>query len=80
MQSIHDETPAHNVRISRDFWLGATEVTQGQWLKMMGTRPGPNALWRRADRQRFIPELNAREKTKVYRLPSEAKAMYQKDQ
>jgi len=89
VQSIQDETPAHKVRISRDFWLGATEVTQGQWLKLMGTRPGPAALWRRKDwqrlpvvsiswndAQRFIRKLNAQEKTKAYRLPSEAEWEY----
>jgi len=89
VQSIRDETPAHKVRISRDFWLGATEVTQGQWLKLMGTRPGPSAYWRRADwqrllvvsvswndAQRFIKRLNAQEKTQVYRLPSEAEWEY----
>ena len=75
VQSIQDETPAHPVRISRDFWLGATEVTQAQWLKLMSTRPGPAALWRRSDWQRlpvvsiswndaqhFIRKLNAQEK------------------
>jgi formylglycine-generating enzyme required for sulfatase activity len=27
------------VRLSKGFWLGETEVTQGQWLKLMGTSP-----------------------------------------
>lgn len=89
VQRIQDETPPHTVRISRDFWLGATEVTQGQWLRLMGSRPGPAALWRRADwqrlpvvsvswndAQRFIQKLNAKEKTKAYRLPSEAEWEY----
>ena len=89
VQRIQDETPPHTVRISRDFWLGATEVTQGQWLRLMGNRPGPAALWRRADwqrlpvvsvswndAQRFIQKLNAKEKTKAYRLPSEAEWEY----
>lgn len=89
VQSIRDETPAHPVRISRDFWLGATEVTQAQWLQLMGTRPGPAALWRRGDWQRlpvvsiswhdarrFIAKLNAQEKTRAYRLPTEAEWEY----
>ena len=89
LQSIQDETPPHQARISHDFWLGATEVTQGQWLKLMGTRPGPDALWSRTnwqqlpvvsitwnDAQRFIKKLNAKEKTKVYRLPTEAEWEY----
>ena len=88
-QIIQDETPPHSVRISRDFWLGATEVTQDQWLRLMGTRPGPESLWRGADwqrlpvvsiswhdAQRFIKKLNATEKTSVYRLPTEAEWEY----
>jgi formylglycine-generating enzyme required for sulfatase activity len=31
----HDETQ-HRVQITRGFWLGETEVTQGQWTKVMG--------------------------------------------
>ena len=27
------------VTISRDFWLGKTEVTRGQWIRLMGTAP-----------------------------------------
>lgn len=88
-QAIQDEIPPHSVRISRDFWLSATEVTQGQWLRLMGTRPGPESLWRRADwrqlpvvsvswhdAQRFIKKLNATEKTSAYRLPTEAEWEY----
>ncbi|MBI4914155.1 MAG: formylglycine-generating enzyme family protein [Acidobacteria bacterium] len=35
--------PAHPVTISRTPWFQTTEVTQGQWLRVMGTRP-----WREA--------------------------------
>jgi RNA polymerase sigma factor (sigma-70 family) len=28
-----------NVELSKGFWLGETEVTQGQWKKLMGTSP-----------------------------------------
>lgn len=34
--SIEDE---HEMRISRGYWLGQTEVTQGQWERVMGTNP-----------------------------------------
>jgi formylglycine-generating enzyme len=27
------------VTLSRDFWLGKTEVTRGQWIRLMGTAP-----------------------------------------
>lgn len=32
-----DEKPVHKVRISQDFWMGQTEVTQGQWEAVMKT-------------------------------------------
>ena len=32
------EESQHKVRISRHFWMGKTEVTQGQWQKVMGRR------------------------------------------
>ena len=34
-----DEKPRHRVTISRPFYLGKYEVTQGQWVKVMGSRP-----------------------------------------
>ena len=40
-----DESPVHEVTLTHDFWLGETEVTQGQWEAMMGNNPsyfGPN--------------------------------------
>src|SRR5262249_53425719 len=33
------ETPQHRVLITRPFWLGATEVTQQQFLEIMGFNP-----------------------------------------
>src|SRR5258708_7573407 len=30
---------AVDVELSKGFWLGETEVTQGQWQKLMETRP-----------------------------------------
>ena len=32
-----NEGPQHKVRITKPFYIGATEVTQGQWTKVMGT-------------------------------------------
>jgi formylglycine-generating enzyme required for sulfatase activity len=33
------EKPVHTVRISKGFWLGKTEVTQGLWRAVMGNNP-----------------------------------------
>ncbi len=35
-----DEGPVHTVTIGYDFYMGKYEVTQGQWLAVMGTSPG----------------------------------------
>ena len=43
-----DESPAHTVTLTNDFYIGQTEVTQGQYTEIMGTNPsyfshcGPN--------------------------------------
>jgi formylglycine-generating enzyme required for sulfatase activity len=34
-----DEQPAHRVSISQPFYLGATKVTQAQWMKVAGLNP-----------------------------------------
>jgi formylglycine-generating enzyme required for sulfatase activity len=86
---IRDETPAHRVRITRPFDLGRTEVTQGQWLEVMGTRPGPESHWFREDwrtlpavaiswnmAQRFARELGRLDPEHRYRLPTEAEWEY----
>ena len=39
------EYPVHAVSLTNDFWVGETEVTQGQWQGLMGSNPsyfGPN--------------------------------------
>lgn len=35
----HNEMPQHQVTISKDYYLGAFEVTQAQYEKVMGTNP-----------------------------------------
>ncbi len=34
-----NEKPVHEVEITRDFWMGVTEVTQEQWELVMGGNP-----------------------------------------
>ena len=79
-----DERPVHEVEISRGFWLGTYEVTQGQWESVMGRNPSyfegdarlpvETVSWN--DVQEFIEKLNAASGSSVYRLPSEAEWEY----
>jgi formylglycine-generating enzyme required for sulfatase activity len=83
-----DEGPQHEVVISRGFYIGKYEVTQGQWEAVMGTRPwfGKKYVEANADRpavsiswndtQSFIQQLNAVAGDSLYRLPSEAEWEY----
>ena len=87
-----DEGPQHRVKISKRFWLGAHEVTQDQWTKVMGTTPwqenGRNRSNVRSnpshpavyiswdDAQEFIAKLNRAEGAWWYRLPTEAEWEY----
>ena len=38
-EASDNEKPAHEVTITKAFYLGRTEVTQGQWFKVMDTNP-----------------------------------------
>ena len=78
-----DESPLHKVSISQPFYLGKYEVTQAQWVAVMGNNPskfkGRNnpvetVSWH--DTQEFITRLNAKEKHARYRLPTEAEWEY----
>jgi formylglycine-generating enzyme required for sulfatase activity len=79
-----DEKPPHQVRISKPFYLGQYEVTQGQWQAVMGrnpsslageaTLPVENVSWE--DVQEFVRRLNAKEGGPKYRLPTEAEWEY----
>lgn len=72
--------PKQIVSINSDFYLQSTEVTQEQWLSVMGTNPSiynncgkdcpvENVSWN--DVQEFIEELNKKEEDFRYRLPTE---------
>lgn len=74
-----DEHPAHEVTIGRPFYMGAHEVTQAQWEKVMGSNPSrhkgsdnpvDSVSWN--DAQEFIRKLNRMENGASYRLPTEA--------
>jgi formylglycine-generating enzyme required for sulfatase activity len=78
-----DERPSRRVRLS-PFWIGKTEVTQGQWSRVMGSNPSgfkngddypvENVSWN--DVQEFIQRLNSRTPEVRFRLPSEAEWEY----
>ena len=44
--AFRDEKPQHRVRISRPFYLGACEVTQGQFRAMSGEKVNPSKFKR----------------------------------
>jgi hypothetical protein len=77
-----DESPVHEVCVD-GFWMGQTEVTQGQWQRVMGDNPsnfkkGDNypveqVSW--DDAKEYIRKLNSMGSAK-FRLPSEAEWEY----
>ena len=81
-----DEKPVHEVCVD-GFWMGKTEVTQGQWKAVMGKDNNPSGFnkgdaypveqvsWE--DAREYIEKLNGRsEGGGKYRLPSEAEWEY----
>lgn len=85
-----DERPVTQARITKAYWLGATEVTQGQWEAVMGNNPsnfgGSNLPVERVsydDALSFCRKLTERERSAgrlpegyVYTLPTEAQWEY----
>ncbi len=74
----------HKVTLSRGFYLQETEVTQGEWSRLVSPNPssfksGDNypvdsVSWNQA--MQFISFLNTHEHTDKYRLPTEAEWEY----
>jgi len=82
----NDETQ-HKVTLTKGFYIGVTEVTQGQWQTIMGKNPSTfkdcgddcpveNVSW--DDCQAFIKKLNQMGEVNeyIYRLPTEAEWEY----
>jgi formylglycine-generating enzyme required for sulfatase activity len=83
-----DEKPQHLVKITQPFYLGVYEVTQGQYEKVMGTRPWQGKLYVQNGRDdypasfvswndavAFCRKLSKQEGVE-YRLPTEAEWEY----
>lgn len=82
--------PGFKADIPRAFYIGKFEVTQEQYRKVMGKNPSyfnetvvgqptdsypvDSITWQ--DAQAFMKKLNATEKTKAYRLPTEVEWEY----
>jgi formylglycine-generating enzyme required for sulfatase activity len=79
------ERPPHIVTLSQPFYFQTTQVTQGQWQKVIGDNPSyfkdcgddcpvEQVSWNEA--QDFIKRLNEIEEKDNYRLPTEAEWEY----
>jgi formylglycine-generating enzyme required for sulfatase activity len=83
INASRNEKPVHSVKISNGYWIGKYEVTQDQWIAVMGTDPiiAPSAVLKPAtsvsweEAQLFIKELN-RMTGRIFRLPTEAEWEY----
>lgn len=82
------ERPVHQVKLTKGYFIGTTEVTQGQWQLIMGKNPSfqkvfngkadlslpvTNVTW--ADAQEFVKRLSELSGHK-FRLPTEAEWEY----
>ncbi len=82
-ESVEDEDPRHRVTFANGFWMGKYEVTQAQWVAVMGSNPSYNTgdlsrpvevvSWNTI--QTFITAVNALGQGSVH-LPTEAQWEY----
>ena len=79
----NETRPVHRVRIPRPFFISVFPVTQREWNEIMEKNPSfptgdylpvVNVSWN--DSKAFIKELNRKENTNKYRLPTEAEWEY----
>jgi formylglycine-generating enzyme required for sulfatase activity len=77
------ESPAHEVTISKAFYVSETEVTQAQWIDVMGTNPSrfkgndkPVDSISYEDALVFLDKFNKMENTSGFKLPTEAQWEY----
>jgi formylglycine-generating enzyme required for sulfatase activity len=82
-QCAPDENPRHRVQITKSFEIGKYEVTQAQWVALMGENPSSNKgdtlpveTVSKLEAQEFVAKLNARNDGYRYRLPTEAEWEY----
>jgi formylglycine-generating enzyme required for sulfatase activity len=83
-EAYPDEQPVHQVRISKAYWVGKTEVTQGLWQAVMGENPAqsnkgdnfPVESVSKPECHGFIEKLNQMIGGKAFRLPTEAEWEY----
>lgn len=82
---MHGKNPLHKVTLTKGYYIMTTEVTQGQWVKIMNSNPShfkdcglhcpvESVSW--IDVQDFIEKLNKTNKEMKYRLPTEAEWEY----
>ena len=86
-QADDDEQPVHRVELTEGFWMGRTEVTQGQYERIMGEEPWSGKDYAREgdeypasyvswhDAREFCETLTERAEG-TYRLPTEAQWEY----
>ena len=82
------EGPQHQVRITRPYYMGLTEVTQSQWIAVMGSSPWKSKIGSNTEGDEFpatsmswdeataFCEKLSKIEGKAYRLPTEAEWEY----